>query len=472
MHSVAMSSAQRRQAVLTQSADRLRRALAAGAGAAKRGTPLQILEWGAVYGPRAGALWLNAGFDNGALLAWLTANDSANARQILAWDYPGEPLVYQTGPRVRLEAGWGPELEIARILLRELNRKPHKNGRWTVGLNEEGATVVAALDDDTPHQLVSGTTGSGKTTALRAAALQLARDPANRLVVLDGKGGADLGPLRNLVGLVGPLATDLPAAQGALGWVNQQMTQRYAALARYGDGALRDDQAFPRLILIVDEFQTFTEHKALQALLRRVLQQGRTAKAHAILATQNPKNDVFGDDGAIMKANLPGRIALRVVDQYASAVALGEHQPPAHRLLGHGDTYVKTPGIIQRVQGALVDQRDFDAAPRQPPPLAEWPEFDPEAAGLGDSDGSGGGESGPRWEYSGEELALALLIAARGQGRIYLEQAFEHAGLPRPGSQKGRRLLELGRGQLSMLQNLAAQREDLADLVSVLTTEA
>jgi hypothetical protein len=49
------------------------------------------------------------------------------------------------------------------------------------------------------------------------------------------------------------------------------------------------------------------------------------------------------------------------------------------------------------------------------------------------------------WNYTGEELGAALLIACQNQGRPALVKALEAAGLGRPGSDRAERLLDLGR---------------------------
>lgn len=71
---------------------------------------------------------------------------------------------------------------------------------------------------------------------------------------------------------------------------------------------------------------------------------------------------------------------------------------------------------------------------------------------------SSGGENQP--EYTGQELALALLAVARDQGPVELEQALQSAGLDPGDYERTRRLLELARSQLNMLKTLAERGEN------------
>ena len=404
---------------------------AAGSGALT-GQPVPILRAELVAGPRAGAVELHAGMNSGRLLRALSADDCALARQFIPWHFTGEPAVYMAGRFVRIEAGWPDSLAEREVRLDDLGAFPKGGGRWVAGKNELGQTVILGLNDRTPHWLIGGTTGSGKTVGLRSAVLQLSRDANNRLVLLDGKWGSGLGEVAHVPGLVGPLATDVPTACEALAWVIGEMKRRY----RIGTPA-----DLPRVIVVVDEFQDLVTEPVIREMLRRILAQGRAAGIHALMATQHPTNDAFGDNS--MKRNIPGRVALMVTDAKASEVVIGGPQPRADHLLGQGDAYCITPRAIHRTQLALVDRRDLQRVEPQPPLLDSWPEFRAE-------DLSGGPTV--KWAYSGEELAEAEIAARLGHGRNRLVQALEAAGLGRPGAERAIRLLNLGRETVAALR--------------------
>jgi S-DNA-T family DNA segregation ATPase FtsK/SpoIIIE len=326
------------------------------------------------------------------------------------------------GRYVRIEAGWSADLTQDVIRLRDVNHRPRGEGRWLAGQNERGSMVVAELGDRTPHFLLAGQTGSGKSVAIESAASQLGQDPANHLIMIDGKWGDGLLPVSHLPTLQGPLATGVEDAGRALAWAMGDMRRRYECKA----SGRRDPS---RLVIFWDEPQEWLrDDPKLAAMTRRLSGQGRAVGVHFLIATHHPTTDMFGDKSS--KRNLTtGRIALQVADFEASRVAVGASRPRADRLLGAGDSYLIGPGAVQRAQLVLVDQRDFDALPSGEPALDEWPECRAEDWGQE-----------PDLEpFTPRQTAEAIIAAHEGKGRPALE---ERAGV---GSTVGRRLLAYGR---------------------------
>ena len=114
-----------------------------------------------------------------------------------------------------------------------------------------------------------------------------------------------------------------------------------------------------RLCVVIDEVQELIGEASIAEMVRRIAAQGRAAHVSIILATQHPTTKALGDDASI-KRNIPGRIALRVVDYKASEVAIGQASPRADWLLGAGDAYAVVPGQVQRVQIAYYERREID----------------------------------------------------------------------------------------------------------------
>jgi hypothetical protein len=398
------------------------------------GRPIQVLGAETIAGPRAGAVRLYAGLQSGLLYRILSAQDCALARQFIAWPFPSVQ-VYFDGAAVRVEAPWPPELATKTIYLRNICRNPRGKLRWAVGVDEIGRTVIGGFSDSAPHWLVAGTTGSGKTTALLTVAYQLTQDPQARLVLLDGKGGASLAPLANAPNVLGPIATSVEEARAALRWVWGELQRRYASLAQ-GDGDLG-----PGLCVIMDEFQEFAEDPYVAELLRRIVLSGRAAKVHCLLSTQHPTIKAFGGQSAI-KRNLPGRLALRVLDGRASEVVIGASVPRADALTGAGDAYVVTTRI-HRVQVAMVGREDWDALPRTEPEIPSWGDYHSDLGAIPE----------PRWSYSPAEVACGLVAAYQGWGRVRLLSLLQRIGAG-AGSIRADRLLSLGRATLSALSEL------------------
>ena len=423
-------------ALLNDFAARVVQAAAGGLLSSSGGKrPLAITQVQAVAGPRAGALQILADLDTGRLLRALSRDDCAALRQFVPWDFSGEPAAYMRGRYLRVEAGWSPELAESDIPLRALAPHPRGNGRWIVGKNEHGRTVAAEVNvDRTPHWLFSGATGAGKTVALRSAVTQLAADPHNRLVVVDGKRGASFRGYR-LAGMVAPVAIDPDAWRSALVWAAAEMQGRYE----------QGHNAVDRLIVVVDEVQEVILADAAAAeAVRQLVTLGRDAGVHCLIATQHPIVKALG--GPTVTRNLVGRLALRVADYDASRVAVGGSTPRADHLLGHGDAYAVAPATIQRVQVAYTTPEDL-AGVTGDPAWDDWPETD-----VADLDQAPGGRPSP-WPAPAE-VGASLTAAALGRGRPWLKDQIEGLdGLTRPGSDRARRLLALGRDTLEWLED-------------------
>ena len=391
--------------------------------------PIHLQQIMAVAGPRVGALEIDAGLSAGDLMKKLRSDDHALHRQLIPWQFTGNPVVYMSRRYVRLEAGWPDGVAVTDIRLSEMGQYPKGDGRWVAGMNEYGATITLGFSDRVPHYLLGGYTGSGKTYAMRAAIAQLAQDPENQLVMIDGKYGDGLMILQNLPHVAGPVAIDISQARQALSWTVAEMRQRFET-----------HQNTSRVIVIIDEIQEFTKDNAITEMIRILAAQGRGARVHLLIGTQHPKADAFGDESAI-KRNLPGRVALQTEDYIASKVVVGGSDPRADHLMGAGDAYAITPQAVHRTQLAYIPDHELESVwSSSQPMLKTWPPFDPEAAGTLPLN-----EETPKWSYSGEELALGLVQAHLGNGRPKLQSAFEEAGLDRPGSVRADRLLALAR---------------------------
>jgi DNA segregation ATPase FtsK/SpoIIIE-like protein len=264
---------------------------------------------------------------------------------------------------------------------------------------------------------------------MRSALAQLAQDPENRLVFIDGKYGDGLGVVSHLPHLAGPMATDVESVKRALSWSVVEMKRRYQTGDKQG-----------RIIVAVDEIQEFTGQSgddAIVAMMRTLVSQGRGARVHVLAGTQNPTAKAFSDTDT--QRNLVGRVALHAFNYKHSEALVGGPSPRADYLLGAGDGYTLTPGAIYRAQLAYVPEADLERLNGAEPEMPEWPEFDAEAAGtLAEDDSTG-------WQYSGPELGVALIQAHLGNGRPTLQRALDNAGLGRPGSGRAERLLGLGR---------------------------
>ncbi|MGO9171913.1 MAG: FtsK/SpoIIIE domain-containing protein [Rhodomicrobium sp.] len=245
------------------------------------------------------------------------------------------------------------------------------NSRVLAGIDLTGRIEFIDLAKDVPHLLVAGVPGSGKSEWLRTAiaSLIVTNTPDTlRLILIDPKknafgelaGSSYLWRLDSLLdtpeGHVIPLLNDLI----------EEMKTRYDRFKEVSADNLFDYQRtaklpVPRLVCVVDEYAELlmgTKKKAdreqIEAGFVRIAQMGRAAGIHLMLATQRPSRQVVT---GVLKANIPGRVALRVSTRIESGVVLD--QSGAEFLLGRGDLLLTAGGgTLVRLQSAYLTEAD------------------------------------------------------------------------------------------------------------------
>ena len=243
----------------------------------------------------------------------------------------------------------------------------------------------------TPHLLVAGATGTGKSVAINAiiTSLLYKKHPAElKLVMVDPK-MVEFAPYKPLLKhyLAAMPDTDpeqivITECDRVINTLNSlviEMENRYKLLMDAGvrnledyndkfvhrrlnpekvvDGTLHH-QYLPYIVIVIDEYGDFIMQagKQVETPIARIAQKARAVGMHMILATQRPSvNIVTG----VIKANIPTRIALRtqsVIDSRTVLDAKG-----AEQLIGRGDMLYAGNGEITRIQCAFVDTPEVDA---------------------------------------------------------------------------------------------------------------
>ncbi|HEX4339025.1 MAG TPA: FtsK/SpoIIIE domain-containing protein [Polyangiaceae bacterium] len=240
-------------------------------------------------------------------------------------------------------------------------------GRFVVGEKPDGDILCADLSDSsTPHLLIAGQTGSGKSVLMQSiiASLLQFHDPgAIRFTLIDPKRVTFIGSgFRTAVAshLDGPVRFDVEEALPVIERLVDLMEERYRIFqtAQVQDIAEYNEQAsaperLERRVLVIDEFQDLIADKDSAATffggIRRLGAKARAAGIHMILATQRPDRDTVPP---IIKANLGGRIALQVGSQTNSRIILD--QGGAETLLGKGDLLASLGRGVVRAQAPLL----------------------------------------------------------------------------------------------------------------------
>ena len=242
----------------------------------------------------------------------------------------------------------------------------------------------------TPHLLVAGATGTGKSVAINAiiTSLLYKKHPAElKLVMVDPK-MVEFAPYKPLLKHflaampdTDPeqiVITDCDKVVNTLNSLVIEMENRYKLLMDAGVRNLEDyndkfvrrrlnpnklvgeslhHQYLPYIVIIIDEYGDFIMQagKQVETPIARITQKARAVGMHMILATQRPSvNIVTG----VIKANIPTRIALRtqsVIDSRTVLDAKG-----AEQLIGRGDSLYAGNASITRVQCAFVDTPEVD----------------------------------------------------------------------------------------------------------------
>ena len=123
------------------------------------------------------------------------------------------------------------------------------------GVRDNGEPAV--FDTKTsPHILVTGTTGFGKSSAMQVIVTSASLKDWDVIVADPNKGAADFAPLRRRALA---FATDLPHTEAALRWAAEEMRRRVAMAQAAGVGGVADlpEDARPKPVLVlVDEFNS------------------------------------------------------------------------------------------------------------------------------------------------------------------------------------------------------------------------
>ena len=246
-----------------------------------------------------------------------------------------------------------------------------------LGKNIMGNSIFCEIDK-TPHLLVAGATGSGKSVCINCiiASLLMRTKPSEvKLMLVDPK-KVELSMYNGIPHLLMPVVTDPRKANDALKRIVREMEDRYDMfseknvknIATYNEwvdkeNAKRspDDQMrhMPYIVVIVDELADLmlVASKEVEDSIMRITQMARAAGIHLIIATQRPSTDVIT---GVIKANIPSRIAFAVSSNIDSRTILD--QGGAEKLLGKGDMLFSPMGDITpvRVQGAYVSDEDLE----------------------------------------------------------------------------------------------------------------
>ena len=250
-----------------------------------------------------------------------------------------------------------------------------------IGKDVNGFPYVTDLTK-TPHLLVAGTTGSGKSVGVNTmlVSMLLRHSPETlRLILVDPK-MLEFEMYNNIPHLLHPVVTDPTQASGILQWACVEMDRRYALMAKFktrniesynkrlteelsewdqskavyyapdnwdGKSRLPKPKKMPYIVVVIDELADLmmVAGKEVEESIIRIAQKARACGIHLIVATQRPSADVVT---GLIKANMPSRICFQVRARNDSRIILDN--PGGETLLGKGDMLYLPPGIANLVR--------------------------------------------------------------------------------------------------------------------------
>ena len=233
-----------------------------------------------------------------------------------------------------------------------------------IGKDISGNIEVIDLSK-TPHLLVAGTTGSGKSVFINTllASILYKFSPRDlRLILIDPK-MLELSVYNDIAHLLTPVVTESKKAIIALKWVCKEMERRYSLMNEENTRSLegynhKSVEKLPYIVVFIDEMADLmmTAGKEVEHYVQRLAQMARACGIHLVMATQRPSVDII--TGSI-KANFPSRISFQVASKYDSRTVLGEIG--AEQLLGNGDMLMsKNGGNIIRYQSAFISDNEVN----------------------------------------------------------------------------------------------------------------
>src|SRR6056297_1380613 len=274
----------------------------------------------------------------------------------------------------------------------------------------------------TPHMLIAGATGAGKSSGINCIITSLLMRTTTddvRLILIDPK-QVEMGQYARLPHLLTQPVTNPKKAANALGWAVKEMERRYDVLSELGYrditgynkafakgqiqpplGSELEYEHMPYIVVVVDELNDLMMVAArdVEESITRIAQKARAVGIHLIVATQRPSVNVIT---GVIKANIPARMAFAVSSLTDSRVILD--QPGAEKLVGKGDMLL-LPGnssVANRIQGSFVGEDEVRQI------VGHWRNQAPEPVYSGDVEA--GGDGGSEGDFAGSATAQPALV--------------------------------------------------------------
>ena len=275
-----------------------------------------------------------------------------------------------------------PNQNILAVSMREIMEEMEKNRKLdtcklAAPLGRDIMGKVKYVDiAKTPHMLVAGATGSGKSVCINNIIMSIIMRTTPdevKMVLVDPK-KVEFSVYDGIPHLLMPVVTDPKKANVALQKIVVEMDERYDIFKNSGtkniisyneeiEKELKKNPncgktKMPYILVIIDELADLmlVAAKEVEESIMRITQLARAAGIHLIVATQRPSTNVVT---GVIKANIPTRVSFAVSSSIDSRTILD--MTGAEKLLGRGDMLYKPQdeNTPTRVQGSFVSDGEI-----------------------------------------------------------------------------------------------------------------
>ena len=223
------------------------------------------------------------------------------------------------------------------------------------GVDEKGKPVVLDLED-TPHMMITGVTGSGKTVFMDDIILSIISkaSPDEVKFLLIDPVRSDFRAYDDMPHLICPVLSNKGEIANALSLIAEEINTRNRLIFEHGktitayNSNVTGKDRLCRIVVIIDKFLDLVDDvpKSIKDSINKIASQGRSVGIHIIINTQSPYSEVV--DGTT-KANLTCRVAFSLTTGYESRAAIERT----------GAEKLSNPGEMLIVQGG--DRRSIHA---------------------------------------------------------------------------------------------------------------
>lgn len=202
---------------------------------------------------------------------------------------------------------------------------------FPVGMSNENIYIEDL--SQIPSMLITGTTGSGKTSFVQALinSLILQYTPNElKFIIVDSK-GIDYLLFKDIPHLMTPIISVPQKVCGLLNWLLSESKQRLSQLSTNRTLELE------RIVLIIDDFSLVAQYSENFECIERLLTICRSVNIHCIFCTSIPTTKIISP---IIKANISCKVAFRASSKQLSKLAIDE--VGAESLNIPGEAWIKT----------------------------------------------------------------------------------------------------------------------------------